>query len=87
MITVWYAKMAGIMKSVIKKNANLAYLVKNVMLKAKTITKAIIILYHLHLLTKHLKKVNVGVIAKTLVVMNFRTFKMMVDLGSVTLTQ
>merc|ERR1711970_367556 len=68
MKTVWNAKMVGIMKVVIKIFAKIAWIVKHVMLKDKKITglmkKTKAVIYHHHLLTKHLKMVNVGVIAK-----------------------
>merc|ERR1711881_604853 len=68
MKTVMLAKMVGIMTVVIKRNVKYAWIVKHVMLKDKKITgsmkKTETVIYHHHLLMKHLKMVNVGVIAK-----------------------
>jgi len=89
MITVWTAKMAGIMKVVMKiyvlshawNAKHVICMVKMTMMKVK-ITE---MNYHNHLLTKYLEMMNVGVIVKMLVVWNSKTFKMKVDLGLVTL--
>jgi hypothetical protein len=84
MITAWNAKMAGIVKVVIKRNVKNH--VKNVKYAMKD--NKVKIMDHLnHLLTKYSETMNVGVIVKTLAEVNLRTFKMKVELGLVTLTQ